>query len=182
MIRIAQSEDAEAILAIYTPIVLTTAISFECEAPTLADMRQRIDTTLQTHPWLVYEQHGAVVGYAYATSHRTRTAYQWSVDVSVYVHPTAHRSGLGRVLYTRLFELLRIQGFFNAYAGIALPNIASVGLHESLGFRPIGVYPEVGFKLGRWHDVGWWGLELQPKAAEPDPPIPFAVARRKEER
>jgi phosphinothricin acetyltransferase len=96
--------------------------------------------------------------------------------LSVYVHPTAQRSGMGKALYTRLFALLRLQGFTNAYAGIALPNAASVGLHESLGFRPIGVYSEVGFKLGRWHDIGWWGLALQPKAPDPEPPIPFSAA------
>ena len=99
-----------------------------------------------------------MVGYAYAGRHRSREAYQWSVEVSVYVAENQHRRGVGRALYTSLVECLRLQGFFHAYAGITLPNPASVGLHESLGFQPVGVYKDVGYKLGQWHTVGW--LEL----------------------
>jgi phosphinothricin acetyltransferase len=177
MIRIARLDDAEAIREIYTPFVLATAISFEYEPPALATMRERIGATLATHPWLVYERQGHVHGYAYASAHRTRTAYQWSVDVSAYTRPESHRRGIGRALYTSLLALLRLQGFYKAYAGITLPNPASVGLHEAVGFRPLGVYREVGFKMGAWHDVGWWELELRPKEPDPAPPVHFAAAR-----
>jgi L-amino acid N-acyltransferase YncA len=111
------------------------------------------------------------VGYAYASKHRERAAYQWSVDVSIYIRPHAHRRGIGRALYTSLFRVLALQGFYHAYAGITLPNPASVGLHEALGFQPVGVYQAVGFKLGAWHDVGWWRLLLRPLAEDPRRPV-----------
>ena len=155
-VRVAIPEDAEAILAIYAPIVCETAISFEVEPPTRVEMQQRIATTLQQLPWLVCEHQGEVLGYVYASPHRTRAAYQWSVDVSVYIQAQARRTGMGRALYHALFELLSLQGFYNCYAGITLPNPPSVGLHEALGFQPVGVYQAVGYKLGGWHDVGWW--------------------------
>jgi L-amino acid N-acyltransferase YncA len=115
------------------------------------------------------EHHGEVLGYAYASAHRTRAAYQWSVDVSVYVQAQVQRSGVGCALYSSLFKLLTLQGFYNAYAGITLPNPGSVGLHESLGFRPVGMYRAVGYKLGAWHDVGWWQLTLQAPTLSPEP-------------
>lgn len=178
MIRIAQEDDAKAILDIYTPYVVRTAISFENNPPTLTEMRQRILRTLQTYPWLVYERAGSLTGYAYASAHRSRLAYQWSVDTAIYVDTQTQRSGVGRTLYTALFALLRLQGFYNAYAGIAQPNPASVGLHEAVGFQAFAQYNQVGFKLGRWHDVGWWHLELQPKQANPVSPTPFATLER----
>ena len=144
---------------------------------TVAEMRQRIRQTLDYAPWVVCEHRGEVQGYAYASAHRTRAAYQWSVDVSVYVHAAAHRAGVGRAVYCSLFQLLTLQGFYNAYAGITLPNPASVGLHESLGFHPVGVYRAVGYKLGAWHDVGWWQLVLQAHAIPPEPPTDFNVVR-----
>lgn len=173
MIRVARIEDAEGILAIYRPVVETTAVSFEVDQPALATIRQRIDAILQTHPWLVYEHQQSVCGYAYASRHRERAAYQWSADVAIYVHPEWRRQGVGRALYTSLLALLRLQGFFNAYAGITLPNPASVRLHEAAGFRLLGIYREVGYKLGAWHDVGWWQLALRPKAVDPAPPAAF---------
>jgi phosphinothricin acetyltransferase len=115
----------------------------------------------------------AIAGYVYASSHRERAAYQWSVDVSVYVDPKYQRRNIGRGLYTALFELLRAQGYVNAYAGIALPNAGSVGIHEALGFEPIGVYRQVGYKLGSWHDVGWWCLRLSEPTTTPLPPRPI---------
>ena len=127
---------------------------------------------MRTKPWLVWEEDGRVLGYAYASGHRARAAYQWCVEVSVYVHPDARRGGIARRLYTELFERLREQGFYNAYAGITLPNPASVGFHEAMGFRPIGVYPKIGYKFGRWHDVGWWSLRLRDDDEEPAPPKP----------
>jgi L-amino acid N-acyltransferase YncA len=169
-IRLATERDAEEIAAIYAPNVTDTIISFESEPPTADEMRLRIEGTLDRYPWLVCERRGRVLGYAYAGAHGSRAAYRWSVDVSVYVHEEAHRTGVGRALYTSLFATLDLQGFYNAYAGATLPNPASVGLHESVGFRPVGVYRGVGYKLGAWHDVGWWHLPLRERVANPDPP------------
>jgi phosphinothricin acetyltransferase len=142
-------------------------------------MARRLEAVLAVAPWLVWDQPGeGVLGYAYASRHRERAAYQWSVDVAVYVRADHHRRGLGRALYQRLFALLRLQGFCAAHAGITLPNPASVGLHEALGFRPVGVYRSVGFKRGAWHDVGWWQLALRERTGTPDPPRSLADARR----
>jgi L-amino acid N-acyltransferase YncA len=150
--------------------VTDTSISFELKPPSAEEMRRRIELTLERFPWLVCERHGRVLGYAYAGAHGSRAAYRWSVDVSAYVHEGERRTGVGRALYTSLFSLLPLQGYYNAYAGITLPNPASAGLHEALGFRPVGVYRGVGYKLGAWHDVGWWHLALRKRRADPDPP------------
>lgn len=176
-IRLARPDDARAIAAIYEPAVTESAVSFETDPPDAAEMRRRIERTLPDHPWLVCERDGEVAGYAYAGSHRVRAAYRWSVDVSAYVHPDHRRQGVGRGLYESLFEILRLQGFVNAYAGIALPNPASVGLHESMGFEPIGVYEGVGYKHGAWRDVGWWHLALAEKPDGPEPPIDVSAAK-----
>jgi phosphinothricin acetyltransferase len=176
-IRMATPEDAEAILTIYAPIVRETAISFEVEPPTHAEMHARVAQTLRHLPWLVCNRQGEVLGYVYASPHRARAAYQWSVDVTVYIHQEARRTGIGRALYTALFQLLTLQGFYQCYAGITLPNPASVGLHESLGFQPVGVYRNVGYKLGAWHDVGWWQRGVQPCPPLPVPPTAFEVLR-----
>ena len=174
LIRLAREEDAKAILEIYAPIVRNTVISFETEVPDVALMRSRINSTLKSLPWLVCENQGELLGYVYASPHRSRSAYKWSLDVSAYVHPQARRRGIGKALYTSLFKILILQGFYNAYAGIALPNPASVGLHEALGFHPVGVYEHVGYKLGTWHDVGWWQLTLQEPSARPQRPLLLA--------
>jgi L-amino acid N-acyltransferase YncA len=178
-IRLAEADDAEAMAAIYRPVVESTTISFETVAPDRDEMARRLADTLVSHPWLVCEVGGRVAGYAYATKHRVRGAYQWSVDTSVYVDAASRRSGLGRGLYQSLFAILGAQGFFNAFAGIALPNAASIALHEAVGFEPLGVYRRVGFKLGGWHDVGWWQLTLRAHAALPDAPLPLAAVRRR---
>lgn len=176
MIRLATSADASAVARIYAPFVAGAATSFELTPPTADEMDRRIAAT-QTHaPWLVCCDGAAVLGFAYAARHRDRHAYQWSLDATVYVDPRAHRRGVGRALYTALLTLARAQGFYAVHAGITLPNPASVGLHESFGFRPIGVYPGVGHKLGAWHDVGWWQLELRDRTTG-DP----APTRRPEE-
>ncbi len=169
-IRLAREDDAAAIHAIYAPIVRDTIISFEMEVPAVEEIARRVRTTLASLPWLVWEEEGRVAGYAYASKHRERRAYQWSVDVSAYVHADFRRRGIGRALYVALFERLVRQGYFNAYAGITLPNAASVGLHESVGFVPVGVYRGVGFKRGGWHDVGWWHRRLRELAPDPAPP------------
>ncbi len=177
-IRLAGTDDAAAVQAIYGPVVRDTVISFEREPPSVDEMRRRITATLATLPWLVCERDGRVVGYAYASRHRERAAYDWSVDVSVYIDPAWHRRGIGRALYTSLFSLLRLQHYYNAYAGATLPNPGSVGLHEAMGFRPVGVYRGVGFKHGAWRDVGWWHLALQPKPANPRPPRALADVQK----
>jgi L-amino acid N-acyltransferase YncA len=174
-LRYAAPDDAPFIQAIYRPYVENTTISFELIPPDVEEMRQRIAKTLVTHPWLVYvNPDGDLIGYAYATKNRDRLAYQWSVDVSVYLAPSGYRQGIGRALYTALFDLLCLQGFYNAFAGIALPNDASIGLHRSFGFQPAGVLPRVGYKLGQWRDVSWHSLTLQPYADHPTPPRPTA--------
>ncbi len=170
LIRPATPSDAASILAIYSPYVRDTAVSFEEEVPTLAQIESRIERTLQRWPWLVCEQAGEVVGYVYASQHRDRAAYRWAVDVAAYVSPTYRRAGIGRALYTSLFELLGQQGYYRAYAGITLPNPASVALHEAVGFGPVGVYKAVGYKLGAWHDVGWWQKVLPAPSPTPDEP------------
>ena len=176
-LRLAAVGDAAAMLAIYAPIVTDSSISFELAPPSLAEMERRIASAESQWPWLVCERTGELIGYAYASQHRVRAAYQWSADTSVYVRPDARRGRIARSLYASLFEILALQGYYNAYAGITLPNPASVGFHESMGFTPVGVYRGVGYKLGAWHDVGWWARELQPHAPDPAPPISLAAAR-----
>ena len=173
-IRCATGEDARGILAIYAPIVRETAISFELEPPSVEEMQSKIETTLVKLPWLVCETGAGILGYAYASKHRERAAYQWSVDVSVYVAESARGNGLGRKLYTPLFGILEDLGYYSALAGIALPNPASVGLHEAMGFKPIGVYHSIGYKLGAWRDVGWWQKQLREYADSPEPPMNMA--------
>jgi phosphinothricin acetyltransferase len=176
-VRVATPDDAAAVQAIYAPVVRETPISFELEAPGVDEVRRRIVETLKLRPWLVCERDGQVLGYAYAASHRERAAYQWCVETSVYIAASARRQGVGHALYAELLPLLARQGYAHAYAGITLPNPASVGLHEALGFRRVALYPQIGFKAGAWHDVGWWDLPLAPRAgpAAPPAPTPFAA-------
>lgn len=160
-IRDATPADAETLLAIYRPYVLETAISFELEPPTVDEFRARIERALADWAWLVAERDGRPDAYAYATAHRSRGAYRWSVETSVYVAPGAHRQGLGTALYQALLPRLTARGYCNAYAGITLPNDASIALHRRLGFQAVGVFRSVGHKLGAWHDVSWWHLPLR---------------------
>ena len=178
MIRVATPQDAEGLLAIYAPIVRDTVISFELVPPTVAEMQQRVASTLEALPWLVCEREGEILGYVYASRYRPRAAYQWAVEVSVYIQAACRRTGMGRALYTSLFAALELQGIRRFFAGITLPNDASVGLHESLGFEPLGVYRSVGYKFGDWHDVGWWQWPVQRDSTPPQPPIPLPEIRR----
>ncbi|MBS1880410.1 MAG: N-acetyltransferase [Actinobacteria bacterium] len=157
--------DATACAAIYAPAVERSVTSFELSAPAPEEIAARMRRYQATHPWLVAERGGEVVGYAYACRFNERPAYRWSASVSVYVGAGERGQGRGRALYEQLFARLRRQGFRMACAGITLPNPASVGLHEALGFRPIGINREIGWKQGRWLDVGWWQLELAPAPA-----------------
>jgi phosphinothricin acetyltransferase len=167
--------DAAACAAVYAPYVLDTAISFEEEPPGEAEMRRRIESTAARYPWLVAEDDGRVVGYAYASQHRERAAYRWAVDVAVYLDPSCHRRGIGRALYEALVDELAGQGFRIACAGITLPNPASVALHQKLGFEFVGTYRRIGWKSGSWHDVAWYQRPLGPaNDGPPDEPGPPA--------
>ena len=165
-VREALGTDAAAVAAIYAPIVECTTISFEEVAPSETQMRERMSAIQLRHPWLIAED-GEVLGYAYGSRHRSRAAYRWSADVTVYVAEHARGHGVGRALYARLFELLHAYGYYNAFAGIALPNDASIALHRAFGFERIGVYRNVGFKFGVWHDVSWWQLQLHDADSAP---------------
>jgi phosphinothricin acetyltransferase len=165
------ARDAAACAAIYAPQVEDSPVSFEERAPDTAEMAARIEHHGASHAWLVAEWAGQVVGYAYATAFNERPAYRWSASVSVYVAGEARGSGVGRALYEALFDRLRERGFRMACAGITLPNEASVGLHQALGFEQTGVNREIGWKHGAWRDVGWFQLELTP-AGEGPPPEP----------
>ena len=164
-IRPATDLDAVAVAAIYAPYV-ETAISFEETAPTPDEMAARIAKSRSRWQWLVAELDGEVVGYAYGSQHRERAAYRWSVEVSAYVGRDYHRQGIGRALYSALFAELAGKGFCNAFAGITLPNEASVRLHTSMGFHPIGTFRSIGWKFGRWHDVAWFQRKLRDTPGE----------------
>jgi L-amino acid N-acyltransferase YncA len=156
LIRPATADDAAACRAIYAPFVTDNWVSFELHVPTVEDMQSRIAVNGASYSWLVGEIDNHIAGYAYGSAHRTREAYQTSCDVAVYIDAAFARRGVGRALYEALLPMLKARGFHAAFAGIALPNPGSIGLHEALGFSPIGVYHEVGWKLGGWRDVGWW--------------------------
>jgi L-amino acid N-acyltransferase YncA len=177
MIRIAKPADAGAILDIYAPYVRDTSITFETEVPSVSDFEKRIQKYLENWPWLLYEINGRIAGYAYASRYRERVAYQWSIECSVYIHDDHLRSGIASALYSRLFSILKIQGFTTVYAVINLPNDPSVALHESIGFTHFATYEKVGYKLGRWKNVGWWQLQLNEYLQEPPAPIKFSAMR-----
>lgn len=183
--------DARQVRDIYAPFCTETTVSFEEAAPAVDEMERRIRAVTATYPWLLAVDFeglvneggpqldraqsggGIVAGYVYASRHRERAAYRWSVEVTAYLHAAYRRLGIGTVLYRALFAILASQGFHRAYAGITLPNPASVGLHESLGFQQIALYREVGFKSGAWRDVSWWELPIgEPTSAEPSDPRP----------
>ena len=169
-IRNVRTEDAAWLAAIYAPLVRETAVSFELEPPSPDEMARRIESVSRTHPWIVIEEgEGSILGYAYATSHRQRPAYRWSVETTVYLDAEHRGEGLGKTLYTALLESATRWGYATALAGIALPNAASEALHASVGFTQVGVFPRAGFKFGEWHDVGWW---YRPLAAVSPPRQP----------
>lgn len=160
-IRPATAADAAAICAIYNHYVAHTTISFETDTVAAPAMAQRIAEVQAQFPWLVYEEQGRLLGYAYASKWKPRAAYRHSVESSVYLHPEAGGRGIGKLLYARLFEQLKPLGVHLVIGGIAQPNPASVALHERLGFVKVGQFNEVGYKLGRWVDVGYWQLKLE---------------------
>jgi phosphinothricin acetyltransferase len=160
MIRPATPSDAAAIAAIYNPYVAETIITFETVAVPAEEMAGRIQRITETYPWYVREEGGRILGYAYASQWKSRSAYRLSVETTVYVAPDQYRQGIGASLYRTLLPELRARGFHTALGGISLPNEGSVALHEHCGFRHVGSLPEVGWKLDRWVDVGYWALVL----------------------
>ncbi|WNV73714.1 GNAT family N-acetyltransferase [Geodermatophilus sp. DSM 44513] len=160
LVRDATIGDAARCAEVYAPYVRDTVISFELEPPTAAEVAGRIEAALATHAWLVVEDAGRVVGYAYGSTFNARGGYRWSTSVSVYTEPGLQRTGAGRALYTALFQRLAARGYRTALAGVALPNAASAGLHLAMGFEPVGTYRRVAWKLGRWHDVTWYQRPL----------------------
>jgi L-amino acid N-acyltransferase YncA len=178
-VRLATSEDAAGILAIYAPHVLSGICTFETELPTTEQIAQRIDNCLPRFPWIVCSIDGQIAAYVYASKHREREAYQWSCECSVYVHNDFAGKRIGEELYRSLIEILSMQGFRNLYAGITLPNDPSIRLHEKCGFAHFATYENIGYKLGRWHNVGWWKLRLND--CIPDPPPPLKLSELKPE-
>jgi L-amino acid N-acyltransferase YncA len=164
IVRPATYGDAAAISRLYTPFVVASPVSFEESPPGADQIASRISSKPRL-PWLIAEVDSELCGFAYASLHRQRAAYRWSADCSVYVDPGHQGQGLGRALYGLLIADLTSLGYVSLFAGITLPNPASIGLHESFGFRPVGIYRNVGYKQGRWRDVGWW----QKRLAEPSP-------------
>jgi L-amino acid N-acyltransferase YncA len=167
-IRDANEDDAEACAAIYAPYVTDTAITFEYEPPSADAMVRRIAAAQRAHAWLVLEDDGRVVGYAYGGPYKERAAYRWSSEVSVYLETGRRRGGSGRLLYEALFERLAERGFRTLVAGMTLPNDASEGLHRAMGFEPIGTFRRVGWKHGQWRDVAWAQRSL---GTDDEPPV-----------
>ena len=155
VIRAAAVSDAAACAAIYAPYVVSTAITFEIDPPTASQMAERIAAATRRHAWLVLEDEGAVAGYAYAHAFAERAAYRWSCETSIYLEPGRRRTGAGRALYEALLARLADRGYRRAIAGMTLPNEASVALHAAVGFEPMGVYRQIGWKHDAWHDVAW---------------------------
>ncbi|MBR9999002.1 MAG: N-acetyltransferase [Cyclobacteriaceae bacterium] len=179
-IRLARDQDVPEILDIYTPFILNTCVSFEMAVPDRDEFTGRIKNIQQTLPWLVCEYENRIAGYAYAADHRSRKAYQWTKELSVYIHDDFKQKGIATALYNTLLQLLKVQGVSNCLAGITLPNEASVGFHEKLGFKKVGVYHRIGFKFNEFRDVGWWELFIAGKNEMPDNIIPISRIEKTE--
>ncbi|NGM70072.1 N-acetyltransferase [Natronolimnobius sp. AArcel1] len=176
-IRVATPADAEPVQSIYAPFCDSSAVTFEESAPSTAEIADRIDSTLEAYPWLVCERDGEILGYAYASRLRKRRAYQWTVELSVYVAESARGAGVGRGLYESLFAVLEHQGIYDAYAVTTMPNPETEAFHERLGFERLVDFPAMGHSNGEWRDVAWWRRPLSEKPAEPEPITPFDELR-----
>lgn len=174
-LRLATPADAASILDIYAPYIRDTSYTFETEVPSANAMAGRIGACLEHWPWLVCEMDGHLAGYAYGARYRERTGYQWCVESSVYIHDDFQGRGVGNALYTALLVILEAQGYRNVYAVINLPNEKSVAFHEKMGFEYFATYEKVGYKLGRWKNVGWWQCIVNDYRDEPAPPVPFSA-------
>lgn len=175
IIRLAKKEDTPAILAIYEPFILDSAASFEYEVPSVAAFWKRIEKVLADTPWLVCEINGQIAGYAYASPHRGRTAYQWSREVSTYINADFRKRGIASALYIALIEILKIQGYQNILAGITQPNPASEIFHQNFGFKKIGTFEKVGYKFEKWWDTNWYQLFIGKENETPLSPKAMAV-------
>lgn len=172
-IRLATKNDCSAIRGIYEYYVLHTSITFEYDVPSIEEIEKRLEAIQVKYPYLVAESMGNVIGYAYATDFRYRTAYQWSPECSVYINKDFLGKGFGKKLYAHLFAILQAQGFYTVFAGVALPNDKSVALHLNNGFTEIGVFRNVGYKNGAWHSVQWFQKVLN--TYEVNPPLPKKI-------
>jgi len=169
-IRLINIYDAQSTLAIYAHYVQHSIISFEYEVPDIKEWESRIKTNTEEYPWLVCEFKNKVIGYAYGSKHRYRTAYSWSPESTVYLSEKFHRHGIARLLYQTLFELMKLQGYVNVYAGVGLPNIKSEAFHLSMGFYEVGIFKKIGYKHGAWHDTRWFQIHLMEHPANPEFP------------
>lgn len=179
MIRFAAAKDAAELLEVYAPYVTGTTVSFEYEVPAVEEFRRRVEETSARYPYLVWEEDGALLGYAYAHPYAARPAYQWSAELTVYLRQGVSRRGLGSQLYGALMELLRLQGVRNVYGCVTAENTASVAFHHALGFREAGRFSQVGYKLGRWLDVLWLEKALA-SGGEPQPLVSFPQVDREQ--
>lgn len=173
LIRLVEEQDSSAIANIYRPYVEHTSISFEYEAPSTKEIQERIHTITKEYPWLVCMNDDTIVGYAYASTHRHRTAYQWSVESAIYFSQKFHSKGLASTLYKTLFSLLKLQGLYTVLAGITIPNDKSINFHKKMGFSHLGTYKNIGFKFGNWHDTQWFQLPLNDYTTPPNTPKKF---------
>ena len=172
-IRVAITDDAAGMLEIYAPFILNSGITQETEVPSVEDFQIRVISNLEERPWLVCEINNEIAGYAYAGKHRDRKGYQWCTEPSVYISDKYYGLGIANALYTALFDILKIQGYVNAYAVITLPNDRSIAFHKKFGFEYLTTYKKIGYKLGQWHDVGWMQYEVNPHKENPGDPIKF---------
>jgi len=180
-IRFIRPEDAASVLEVYKPYVLDTYITFEYKVPTLEEWQHKIEKIILKYPWLVCEVDGEIAGYAYGSMHRDRTAYQWSPESTVYLSEKYHRRGIARALYEKLFAIMKLQGYINVFAGIGLPNTKSEEFHRAIGFKEIGIFRNIGYKLGSWHDTKWFQLQLSEHILNPPPPKTIAEVKNSEE-
>ncbi|HEV2473211.1 MAG TPA: GNAT family N-acetyltransferase [Chthonomonadales bacterium] len=177
ILRRATAEDAAGVQSIYAPYCTGSVASFELQAPSVEEMARRLEAVTTRNPWLLLESDGRPAGYAYATIHRERAAYQWSVDTFVYIAQEYHARGAGTALYTTLIAILTLQGYYKAFAGITLPNPASIALHEKMRYLPVGIYRGVGYKNGEWRDVAWYQRKLREETPTPAAPMSIEEVR-----
>jgi L-amino acid N-acyltransferase YncA len=176
-IRFITLADAEAVRSIYLPYVRNTSITFEIKEPTSEEFTHKVETITAQYPWIVYEENGEILGYAYGSRHRAKEAYDWSPESTIYVKEGAHGKGIGKKLYKALFAFLKAQGYVNVFAGVTQPNEKSDKLHKSVGFTELGRFKNIGYKLGKWHDTKWYELALQEHSDSPTTPKVFPEIR-----
>jgi L-amino acid N-acyltransferase YncA len=170
-IRLINESETLDVLEIYKYYVEHSIISFEYEAPSQEEYLQRMRVNTEKYPWLLCLYNNKIIGFAYGSTHRYRTAYQWSPESTIYITHDFHTKGIGKILYKTLFEILKLQGYYNVFAGVALPNQKSIGFHKAMGFEEIGIFKKVGYKHGNWHDTHWFQLSLNEHILEPKNPI-----------